>query len=63
MDSIWELLLKFNRRNKGSNCKSEGKKDKDGSANVLYESFEYGYKHSKQEVSSGICQMKHRNEL
>ena len=63
MDSIRKLFLKLKGRNKENNCSSEVSKDNNDAASVLYEAYEYGDKHPKQEISSGICQMKHRNEL
>ena len=63
MDFVRKLFLKLNGRNKGNNCRPEANKDNDDSANVLYESFEYGYKYPKQEIGCGINLMKHRNEL
>jgi hypothetical protein len=63
VDSIRKLFLKLKGRNRENNCSSEVSKDSNDSANAMYESFEYGHKYTKQEISSGICQMKHRNEL
>jgi hypothetical protein len=63
MDFIRKLLLKLNRRNERNSYKEEEHKDNDDPANVVYETFEWGYKYPEQEIGCGINLMKHRNEL
>jgi hypothetical protein len=63
LEFVRKLLLKLKGRSRENNCSTEVSKDNNDYANAMYESFEYGHKYTKQEISSGICQMKHRNEL
>jgi len=60
---VRKLFLKLSCRNKINSYESKANKDNDDPANVLYETFEHGNNYPKQEISTSICQMKHRNEL
>ena len=60
---VRKLLLKLNIRNSRNKLSLEEKNDNDDPANVLYETFECGYKYPKEEIGCGINLMKHRNEL
>lgn len=63
MNFAKKLLSKLNRRNEENSFSLEENKDNDDPANVLYETFEFGYKYPEEEIGCGINLMKHRNEL
>lgn len=63
MDLVRKLLSKLRRSGRQNNCRPEACKDGDDPANVLYETFEWGYKYPEEEIGCGINLMKHRNEL
>ncbi|HYE83260.1 MAG TPA: hypothetical protein VEG39_13985 [Clostridia bacterium] len=63
MNLVRKLLLKLKKRSKINNGGTVENKDNDDPANVLYETFEHGYRYPAEEIGCGINLMKHRNEL
>lgn len=63
MNVVRKFLLMLNQNSNGKKPGAEKKKDNDDPSNVMYETFEWGYKYPKVEIGCGINLMKHRNEL
>lgn len=63
MNFAGKLLLKLSPPDKRKSGKTKADKDNDDPANVIYETYEHGYKYPREELGCGINLMKYRNEL